>query len=33
MTTKPDDLEAVRTIADTLEPFENLDRDRATAFR
>jgi hypothetical protein len=28
MTTKPDDLEAVRTIADTLEPFENPDRDR-----
>ena len=28
MTTKPDDLEAVRTIADTLQPFENPERDR-----
>jgi hypothetical protein len=28
MTTKPDDLEAVRTIADTLEPFEDAERDR-----
>jgi hypothetical protein len=28
MTTKPDDLEAVRTIADTLQPFENPERER-----
>src|SRR5437016_4298175 len=28
MTTKPDDLEAVRTIVDTLQPFENPERDR-----
>ena len=28
MTTKPDDLEAVRTIAETLQPFDELERDR-----
>jgi hypothetical protein len=28
MTTKPDDLEAVRTIAQTLQPFDDPDRDR-----
>jgi hypothetical protein len=28
MTTKPDDLEAVRTIAEKLEPFDELERER-----
>ncbi len=26
--TQPDDLEAVRTIVETLEPFEGSDRER-----
>jgi len=28
MSSKPDDLEAVRSIADTLQPFANDDRER-----
>lgn len=28
MSSKPDDLEAVRFIADTLQPFANDDRER-----
>jgi hypothetical protein len=28
MSSKPDDLEAVRSIAETLQPFANDDRER-----
>jgi hypothetical protein len=28
MSSKPDDLEAVRSLADTLQPFSNDDRER-----
>jgi hypothetical protein len=32
MSSKPDDLEAVRSLIDTLQPFSNDDRERIIRF-
>jgi hypothetical protein len=32
MSSKPDDLEAVRSVADTLQPFANDDRETSSSF-